>query len=622
MADKFIFVNAPTIVNAGPRDARRHLRSQLMRRVYLKKYKVSPPSAEEDGVGTRNKDLSDSPEQCHCSPPSVSTRPSSPDDGRRKKNKAGKKKRAVKSRIPPESKLPTPPIDDDELDVCETCGGISHESQQDPSDTLTEVVSAKDIITDRQRGDGDPKMNIGASVFDPFEQNFGKKDCPNSNVLIQHFFQVLIPALRNGREWSPKIVSEYIQLTPDPLIFHVLCLSSAVHRDKLMLWSGADSDRHQREMEKSHYRYTALRELRRAVSTYKIGTPAFDAILVSVCLLSVSDPMGELPSSITERDYNPFHHVLQPLGGLNIYGYQPVHRVHWKGLLALLDQHGGFDKIQLYGAKWKIAYTALKYALHTGTKPVFPMCNHLGESLIELEPLDILGLTPSDLPPLTSSGFTSLDMFSIRDSIQQVFVEISQVAQSMNMLVPQWDDKAVRDLMADARNLVQYRFLNLPTLSDDPSLIADLSLLEGSKQATAYARSIMEVASSVYGMCWLVTYLFTTHVTFPVPSSRRFRVKIVFQIRDAISNCGYALQHNRWVLKLQLWCVVIAGIAAEDVDADLRQWMALKARDLYTELGLQGWEEVLDVMTSFAWMEVACAHGARKFWAQVQSYDD
>lgn len=266
--------------------------------------------------------------------------------------------------------------------------------------------------------------------------------------------------------------------------------------------------------------------------------------------------------------------------------------------------------------------TALKYALHTCTKPVFPLCNHLGDLLIDREPLDILGLTPSDLSPLTGTGFSKLDMFSIRESIQQVFVEISQVAQGMNILIPQRDNRAVRDHMADARNLVQYRFQNLPTLSDDPSLIVDLSLPERSKQGTASARSIMEVASSVYGMCWIATYLFTTHVTFPVPSSRRFRLKTVYQIRDAISNCGYALQHNSWVLKLQLWCVVIAGIAAEDIDAELRQWMALKARDLCTRLSLQRWAEVVDVMASFAWMEVACAHGARKFWAQVQSYKD
>lgn len=122
-----------------------------------------------------------------------------------------------------------------------------------------------------------------------------------------------------------------------------------------MLWNGVDSDTRRRQLEQSHYRYTALRELRRAVASPKIDTLELDGILLSICLLAVSDPMGELPPSINKMDYNPFHHVLQPLGGLNIYGYQPVNPVHWKGLLTLIDQHGGFDKIQLFGAKWKIS---------------------------------------------------------------------------------------------------------------------------------------------------------------------------------------------------------------------------------------------------------------------------
>ncbi|GAM37440.1 hypothetical protein TCE0_024r07363 [Talaromyces pinophilus] len=561
--DKFIFVNAPTIINAGPRDARRQLRSQLMRRVYLKKYKVSPSAVEDDGINVTERDSSSSPEQCHCSHPSASSGLSPPDDTHHERNKGGKKTKNGKSRIPPQSKLPTPPIDDDEVqEVCESCGGVCHDLKQGPSKGRTESPPKERMQEDGQiiKGDSDPKMTLGASLINPFEEKFSnKKECPNSNALIQHFTQVLIPMLRSGHDYSQNVFTEY----------------------------------------------NALRELRRAVASPKISNPKFDGILLSICLIAVSDPMGELPPSINKMDYNPFHHVLQPLGGLNIYGYQPR----------------GFDQIQLFGAKWKIAYTSLKYAIHTCTKPVFPICNHYGALLINQEPLNILGLTPSDLSPLTGTGFSNLDMFSIRESIQQVFVEISQVAQGMNMLMPQRDNRAVRDSMADARNLVQYRFQNLPTLADDPSLIVDLSLFEGSKQATAYAMSIMEVASSVYGMCWLVTYLFTTHVTFPVPSSRRFRLKTVYQIRDAISNCGYALQHNSWVLKLQLWSVIIAGIAAEDIDAELRQWMALRARDLCTMLCLQRWDEVVDVMTSFAWMEAACAHGARKFWAQVQSND-
>lgn len=122
-----------------------------------------------------------------------------------------------------------------------------------------------------------------------------------------------------------------------------------------MLWNGVDSDRSRRELEQSNYRYHALRELRRAIASPTIGTPEFDSVLLSICMLAVSDPMGELPPSINKMDYNPFSHALQTLGGLNIYGYQPVHPVHWKGLLTLIDQHGGFDRIRLFGTKWKIS---------------------------------------------------------------------------------------------------------------------------------------------------------------------------------------------------------------------------------------------------------------------------
>lgn len=151
------------------------------------------------------------------------------------------------------------------------------------------------------------------------------------------------------------MISEYINIGPDPLLFHVCCLTASVHLDKLMLWNGVESDLQRREIEKSHYRYTALRELRRAVAKPKVGALEIDILLVCICLLSVSDPLGELPSSIKKMDYNPFHHAFQPLGGLNIFGYQTIHAVHWKGLVALVQQRGGFDKIQLYGAKWKIA---------------------------------------------------------------------------------------------------------------------------------------------------------------------------------------------------------------------------------------------------------------------------
>jgi hypothetical protein len=188
--DKFIFVNAPTIINAGPRDARRQLRSQLMRRVYLKKYKVSPSAVEDDGINVTERDSSSSPEQCHCSHPSASSGLSPPDDTHHERNKGGKKTKNGKSRIPPQSKLPTPPIDDDEVqEVCESCGGVCHDLKQGPSKGRTESPPKERMQEDGQiiKGDSDPKMTLGASLINPFEEKFSnKKECPNSNALIQH----------------------------------------------------------------------------------------------------------------------------------------------------------------------------------------------------------------------------------------------------------------------------------------------------------------------------------------------------------------------------------------------------------------------------------------------------
>lgn len=186
--DKFIFVNAPTIINAGPRDARRQLRSQLMRRVYLKKYKGSPSEVEDDGVSMAERDSPSSPEQCHCSHPWVSSRMSPPDDTHHERTKAGKKSKLGKSRMPPRSKLPTPPIDDDEVqEVCESCGGVCHTLKQGPRNGRTEPPPKERMQEDNQIMNGDPKMTIGVSLINPFEQKFSnKKDCPNSNALIQH----------------------------------------------------------------------------------------------------------------------------------------------------------------------------------------------------------------------------------------------------------------------------------------------------------------------------------------------------------------------------------------------------------------------------------------------------
>jgi hypothetical protein len=71
-------------------------------------------------------------------------------------------------------------------------------------------------------------------------------------------------------------------------------------------------------------------------------------------------------------------------------------------------------------------------------------------------------------------------------------------------------------------------------------------------------------------------------------------------------------------MRLQVWAVVIGGIAAEDIDLGVRTWMASRLRDLCRKLGLGDWAAVSDVLNTFAWIEEACDHAGRKFWAEVE----
>lgn len=137
-----------------------------------------------------------------------------------------------------------------------------------------------------------------------------------------------------------------------PLMIHNLCLMASVHRDRIMKWNGIEHGQEARSLEQHHYRYTTLRELRQAVADPAMSGVPVDGLILCICLIAIADPQGEMPLEPTRPDYNPFSHPLQDLGALNIYGYSPLHAVHWQALLRLLERNGGFDSLRVYGSRW------------------------------------------------------------------------------------------------------------------------------------------------------------------------------------------------------------------------------------------------------------------------------
>lgn len=171
--DKFIFVNAPTIINAGPRDARRQLRSQLMRRVYLRKYKVSPPQIPDIVDTIEQLPPKEEPES-DCSSRDTTTSPPM----------------AVQQLTPPgstvstiESKLPTPPSEGDSDDGCCSCGGFC----RSPDQCQPIVPAHKKVKLEKESPmDLDPFLSLAVSHLNSFALPDGAAKAPNINMLLDH----------------------------------------------------------------------------------------------------------------------------------------------------------------------------------------------------------------------------------------------------------------------------------------------------------------------------------------------------------------------------------------------------------------------------------------------------
>lgn len=182
--DKFIFVNAPTIINAGPRDARRQLRSQLMRRVYLRKYQ-DPPSQIEDVVDTIEQDPpkddseadSSSSSRGHTTSPLMATMQSQSPTG------------STLSRpgAPIDCKLPTPPSEGDGDDGCIQCGGRCRSPDQ--CQPVVRAHKKQKLLSPANEASPDlgPLLSsISMSTLNPFAVPEDGPNAPNSHMLINH----------------------------------------------------------------------------------------------------------------------------------------------------------------------------------------------------------------------------------------------------------------------------------------------------------------------------------------------------------------------------------------------------------------------------------------------------
>jgi hypothetical protein len=186
--DRFIFVNAPTIINAGPRDARRQLRSQLMRRVHFKKYQA-PSSHLAELIDQIGDEQVDELTQCRCDESSSSSAKGTPpptDQIQRQTSRAGTNTYHASNTSSRQGSHPAPPSPGKggfSVNICEPCGHWRSSSLFG----LTGAEMERSMFPlERRRCIGDPLQTIGAVVMDPFGEPRNSSDFPNRHQLVTH----------------------------------------------------------------------------------------------------------------------------------------------------------------------------------------------------------------------------------------------------------------------------------------------------------------------------------------------------------------------------------------------------------------------------------------------------
>jgi hypothetical protein len=243
--------------------------------------------------------------------------------------------------------------------------------------------------------------------------------------------------------------------------------------------------------------------------------------------------------------------------------------------------------------------------------PMFPVTDPEGKHYGTSSPFKILGICTSPYHRTCSGGFRQLHVLQIKSTIIRAFLDLSELAQGIPFYLPKQDDASAMDRVGDVRNVVLHRLLCLPKASNPQPSIFTNSDPSHNSHATAIA---------VYRACWLAAFIFSTHVTFPIPTTRGPREGLLPKLQAVLSMC-YGDTDGADVSQIVLWCTVVGGVASEDGDPTRHRWFVVQFKRLCLSLGIQTWTRMQELMRSFAWMDIACDAGGYRLWTEFRSED-
>ncbi len=123
-------------------------------------------------------------------------------------------------------------------------------------------------------------------------------------------------------------------------------------------------------------------------------------------------------------------------------------------------------------------------------------------------------------------------------------------------------------------------------------------------------------SACLYESIRLATIIYSVAVTFPLPILTGIFRRLTIALRETVDNSRL---DPCWQLypKVQLWVLILGGVAASRTDE--RTWYVQRIAAVTRALNLLEWDDVVEEIEKYLWLDSVCDPGGRNLWMEVIS---
>jgi hypothetical protein len=149
-------------------------------------------------------------------------------------------------------------------------------------------------------------------------------------------------------------------------------------------------------------------------------------------------------------------------------------------------------------------------------------------------------------------------------------------------------------LFMDRRNAVQHRLMSLPTGDElEPGEVGSTRMYEAIR---------------------LAAIIYSAGVTFPLPPYQGIFRRLSGRLKTILEESKFD-QCWQSSPKILLWVLVLGGVAA--LESEERSWYVRTLAVVSRSLDISEWDDVVEEMAHYLWLDSACNAGGRLLWGAV-----